>query len=218
MNKEWHPPMACDAQPEQFYQDIITEEQFKKIAFRAPKNAASVFVPHINAWYKFYEIDTPEKMAAFMAQLVHESGHFIYSKELWGPTRQQKRYERDFHQPWHNKLTRHDRNNVAYDLGNSQAGDGKYFMGRGAIQTTGRTNYKKVSQHLFGDDRLLKHPELLETPEYSIRSAMYYFNTRVMPKAKDITDVELVTKLVNGGDIGLEERKSLHEKAKIVFA
>ncbi len=197
--------------------DIITTDQFNSIADHAPNNAASIFVPHINKWYKEYGIDTAEKIAAFISQLVHESGHFKYSKEIWGPTAQQKLYERDFKEPWHGKLTRQDRNRVAYMLGNREAGDGKFFQGRGAIQTTGRTNYTKVSLHLFGDYTLLKSPQLLETPEYSIRSAMYYFSTRVLPKTKDITDVVRVTKLINGGANGLQDRIELYNKATDVL-
>lgn len=217
MSNKWHPPMAAGANPDDFPKpSTITEEQFKRIAFAAPKNAAAIFVPIINGWAPAYGIDTPEAMAAFLPQLVHESGHFKYNKEIWGPTDQQKRYERDFNKEWHDQLPKGHRNSLAYELGNSQAGDGKYFMGRGAIMTTGRTNYILVSKHLFGDDRLRTNPELLEVPEYSIRAAMYYFTTRVMGKVA-ITDVTAVTKSINGGLTGIKERRELYNAAKEII-
>lgn len=188
----------------------ITGEQLKAIAIHAPKNAVALFQPYINEWLPVYGITTPEQISAYLAQVLHESGHFRYSKEIWGPTKQQRRYERDFSQPF----TRdNDRNSLAFDLGNANAGDGKFFMGRGAIQTTGRANYKKVSIHLFNDDRLLKSPQLLEIPEYSIRASMYYFTTRVMGKVEDLTDVTAVTKKVNGGTNGLEYREENYIRA-----
>ena len=202
--------------PKDFY-PVLTEAQFKAIANKAPKNAASVFVPYINQYAPAYKIDTPEAMAAFLPQLVHESGHFRWMREIWGPTAQQKRYERDFNQEYHEQLPKGHRNSLAFELGNSQAGDGKFFMGRGAIMTTGRANYLQVSKHLFGDDRLRYHPELLEVPEYSIKAAMYYFSTRVMGKV-ELTDVVAVTKRINGGTNGLDERKELYKIAKGILA
>lgn len=209
----WEPPMADGIDPKDMPKSYsITEDQFRAIAFQAPKNAPSIFVPHINHHAACYRMDMPEVMAAFLPQLVHESDDFRYSKEIWGPTAQQKRYERDFNKEWHDQLPKGHRNSLAYDLGNSQAGDGKYFMGRGAIMTTGRSNYLKVSKHLFGDDRLRRNPELLEVPEYSIRAAMYYFSTRVMGKV-DLSDVEAVTRKINGGLNGIKERRELYRIA-----
>lgn len=210
----WHTPMPLGANPED-YKDLfgITEEQFKAIAFRCPKNAPSIFVPHINKWAATYGMDSMEVMKAFLPQLVHESGHFRYSKEIWGPTPQQKRYERDFKEQWGKDLPDGHRNKLAYELGNSQPGDGKWFMGRGAIMTTGRANYATVSKHLFNSDWLIKNPEVLESPEYSIRAAMFYFSTRVMGKVQDLQDVTSVTKKINGGYNGLQERKDIYEIA-----
>lgn len=211
----WHPPMVIGFTPPE---NMITEQQFNAIAKHAAKNAAGLFVPYINQYAKQYGIDTADKMAAFMAQVTHESGHFKYAREIWGPTAQQQRYERDINKEWKANLPVGHRNKLAYDLGNSQPGDGKYFMGRGCIQTTGRSNYNKVSIHLFGDDRLLHQPQLLEVPEYSIRAAMHYFSTRVMNKVADITDVVAVTKKINGGTNGLAERKELYQAATQALA
>lgn len=209
--------MAEGANPEDFPKPFtVTEEQFKSIANKAPKNAAAVFLPYINLHAPAYGIDTPEAMAAFLPQLAHESGHFKWMREIWGPTEQQKRYERDFNKEFHEQLPKGHRNSLAWQLGNSQAGDGKFFMGRGAIMTTGRTNYMQVSKHLFGDDRLMKHPELLEVPEYSIKAAMYYFSNRVMGKC-DLNDVTAVTRLINGGLNGIKERRELYNIAKTIF-
>lgn len=220
MSKEqkhgWHPPMAPGANPDDFKtQPIITEDQLRQIAYEAPKNAVSLFYPYIVKYAPAYGITTKDTLKAFLAQVLHESGHLKWVRELWG-TAQQKRYERDFNQEFHEQLPKTHRNWLAWQLGNSQAGDGKFFRGRGLIQTTGRANYRAVSLHLFGDDRLLRNPELLEVPEYAVRAAMYYFSTRVMGRV-DISDVVAVTRAVNGGTNGLKERKNILAKAREVI-
>lgn len=216
----WHMPMAADQDPKDMPktpEHTITEEQFNKVAYAAPKGIAKLFVPHINKWAHDYGMATKEIIAAFLPQLVHETGHFKYLREIWGPIPQQKRYSRDFRYAWHADLPKKHRNSLAYQLGNDKEGDGSLFRGRGCIMTTGKANYRKVSVHLFGDERLLSDPSLLEQPEYAIRAAMYYFSTRVIPKVKDLANVELVTKEINGGYWGLEERKALYDISKTVF-
>ncbi len=79
----------------------------------------------------------------------HESGRFKYMREIWGPTAAQKRYE------------------GRKDLGNTVAGDGKRFMGRGFCQITGRRNYTDWGRRLGLD--LLKEPQLAEKPEIAAR-------------------------------------------------
>ena len=77
-----------------------------------------------------FAIESPARMAAFIAQLAHESGQFRFMEEIWGPTPAQQRYEPP--------------SSLATDLGNTDAGDGKRFKGRGPIQITGRANYRAL--------------------------------------------------------------------------
>lgn len=105
-------------------------------------------------------IHTPARAAAFLAQIAVESGDLRWTREIWGPTQWQVRYE------------------GRKDLGNTVPGDGHKFMGRGLIMTTGRNNYRAVSRARFGDERLLDDPTWLETIEGACWSAGYYWGTR----------------------------------------
>src|SRR5258708_4383140 len=91
-------------------------------------------------------IDTPIRQAAFLAQVGHESGGFVWMHEIWGPTEAQSRYEPP--------------SDLATRLGNTQPGDGKRYMGRGPIQITGRFNYRLMGPKLGLD--LEQFPALLE--------------------------------------------------------
>lgn len=137
-------------------------------------------------------------VAAFLAQVGHESGSLVYTKELGGPSYFAKYEGRK-------------------DLGNTQPGDGAKFCGRGLIQITGRANYRICSLAMFGDERLLATPELLEKPDYAVRSAVWFWTTtglNVMAEAGRITDI---TKRINGGTNGLEDRKARYALALSVL-
>ena len=145
-----------------------------------------------------FGINSPLRQAHWLAQIAHESGRFRYTKELWGPTPAQKRYEPP--------------SSLATDLGNTEAGDGRKFMGRGFIQVTGRSNYRQASIDLFGSQVLLTKPELLEADP--ALSAGWYWNKRKINRAADADDVMAVTKLINGGYNGLDDRKACLAIAK----
>ncbi len=143
----------------------LTIEQLQAISPGSPEARLLTFIPHINEYCPKYGIDTEVEMASFLAQVLHESGGFRWMREIWGPTAQQNRYERDFNQEWSRT---NPRNRLAFALGNSIKGDGKKFMGRGPIQITGRANYTRLSQDMFGDNRLLHTPDIIATPQYGI--------------------------------------------------
>jgi putative chitinase len=135
---------------------------------------------------------------AFLAQLGTESGGFKYTKEIWGPSAIQLTYE------------------GRQGLGNTQAGDGKKFMGRGYIQLTGRSNYAKASLDLEMD--LVSHPEIAETADGAAMVSAWYWKTRVRPNAPKIEAQPLaatgqreaftkITRLINGGTLGLADRE-----------
>ena len=96
------------------------------------------------------------------------------------------------------------------DLGNTQKGDGVRFKGRGYIQLTGRANYRTFGR-LVGVD-LEKHPEKAEDPEIAAKIAIAYWNERVRGRVESFSDTEQVTKLINGGDRNLADRKELFEQ------
>jgi putative chitinase len=99
--------------------------------------------------------------------------------------------------------------------GDFASGDGYKYRGRGIFQLTGKSNYKEFNTFLsqVGVD-IVANPDLLITNEYSIKSAMWYYKTKVVDKLDiENTTVESVTKRVNGGTNGLAERKTIYNKA-----
>ena len=101
--------------------------------------------------------------------------------------------------------------------GDEASGDGWKYRGRGAFQITGRENYQALTETLGVD--LINHPELLETPQYAVISAGWYWNKRGLNKLADADDTKRVTAAINGGYNGLGERsKILFELKKVLYA
>lgn len=158
---------------------------------------AREFLPHIEAAMAEFDINTPARQAAFLAQIGHESGGLHWLVEIWGPSIAQAHYE------------------GRADLGNTQPGDGFKFKGRGLLQTTGRANYQRTGDALGVD--LLADPTLLATPELAARSAGWYWREHGLNALADAGNFMLVTRRINGGTNGLEERTALFDVAKTVL-
>lgn len=155
---------------------------------------AREWLPHIESAMQEFEITTPLRQAAFLAQVGHESGGLHWTVEIWGPTLAQSHYEgRD-------------------DLGNTMPGDGLRFRGRGLLQTTGRSNYLRTGKALGID--LIANPELLALPELASRSAGWFWKTHGCNAFADNEQFVLLTRRINGGVNGLEDRQRLYEAAK----
>ena len=137
-------------------------------------------------------------MAAFIAQVGHESGQLKYVKEIWGPTAAQARYE------------------GRKDLGNTVAGDGSKYRGRGLIQITGRANYMACGEGLGLD--LIKQPELLEKPQHACMSAAWFWATEGLSKLADAGQFDKITQRINGGQNGAADRQALYARALKVLA
>lgn len=158
---------------------------------------ASSFLPYIEAAMAEYDISTPTRQAAFLAQVGEESGGLHWLVELWGPTATQLRYD------------------TRYDLGNIAPGDGFKYRGRGLIQITGRANYKSAGDALGVD--LIARPELLGESELACRSAGWFWKSHGCNELADAGNFEAVTKRINGGLTGYPERLGLWEAAKAVL-
>jgi len=176
----------------------ITVQQLQQILPHAGRQAG-VFVPGLNATMGKYAIITPLRMAAFIAQVGHESGQLRFVRELGGDQ----------------YLSKYDTGRLAQRLGNTPEadGDGQKYRGRGLIQVTGRANYEACSQALFGDSRLLSTPELLEHPVYASMSAGWYWQKTGLNSLADKGDFLAITKKINGGTNGLEDRQALYKRA-----
>lgn len=186
----------------------INKTILKKICLHITDKNLETYTPLLNEAFKRYEIDTNERIACFLSQIIHESGSFRYVKEIASG----KAYE------------------GRLDLGNTQAGDGVKFKGRGLIQTTGRSNYRAVSIFLFDDLRLLDNPEILEEPKYALESACYYWKSRnlnficdkpddwrIMHKDKSRNKFEWLTIKINGGLNGYKDRLHYYNLARTVL-
>jgi putative chitinase len=150
----------------------------------------SLFVEPLNATIVEFDI---QRVPEFLAQIAHESGGFHYVRELASGAAYEGRA----------------------DLGNTEPGDGRKFRGRGLIQLTGRANTAACSRALFGDDRLLDSPELLEQPDLAARSAGWFWDSRGLDQ---IADFERMTRKINNGLNGLADRYTYLGRAREVLA
>lgn len=188
---------------------MFTLQIFEKIILlgRKKESIAKVvndnYVHLCDALCDFGLINNKVAMIHFLAQCMHESGYLRYTKEIWGPTPRQLKYEPG--------------TQLAKDLGNTQKGDGKLFMGRGSIQTTGRKNYEIV-HNAIGID-CVKNPSLLEMPQNYWKASCHYFKTRSLKFCTDtsLESIRLVTKSINGGFTHLNERIELTKAVEKLF-
>lgn len=174
---------------------MLTAHNLAEIGVRIDR--ATEYLPHLLAAMDEFEIKTPARQAAFLAQVLHESGFLHWTTEIWGPSIAQSNYE------------------GRKDLGNTQPGDGFRFRGRGLLQTTGRANYLATGQALGVD--LIANPERLTEPMLASRSAAWYWHQRGLNALADKGDFKLVTRRINGGLNGYDERLALYEAAQAVL-
>lgn len=181
----------------------MTPEQLRA-ATGCSQERANLFAEPLSVACAFYGIDTPERLAAFLAQIGHESGSLRFTTELWGPTPAQARYE------------------GRADLGNVQPGDGFKFRGRGLIQTTGRHNYARVRNRLRerfnGVPNFEEDPDALTDPQWAALSAADYWDDKGLNALADAGQFEKITRRINGGLNGQADRLARWERAKRAFS
>jgi len=204
----------------------LTEEQFKELF---PKNPnAKEWVEAMNDILPDFEIDTPKRVAAFLAQCGHESGGFMTLKENLNYSAQGlvnifKKYfptvidaEPYARQPEKiaNKVYANRMGN-----GNEASGDGWRYRGRGPIQLTGKDNYRAFANDYFDDpETLLNDPDLLiDHIPTSLLAAVWFWQKNKLNTYADTGDIKTMTKRINGGFIGLEDRIKHYEHALHVF-
>lgn len=165
---------------------MITLDQLQRIMPHAGKRAA-VFLAPLNAAMQEFNITTPKRQAAFLAQIAHESGSLRYVRELASGE--------DY-----------DTGRLAQRLGNTPEadGDGQRYRGRGLVQITGHDNYLLCGLALDLD--LLAEPELLEQPALACRSAAWFWHNAGLNDLADRCEFTRITKRVNGGYNGQADR------------
>jgi len=163
-----------------------------------------------------YEINTPKRIAAFIAQCAHESGNFMVLKENlnYKPATLRKIFPKYFptDELANEYCSRPNRQEAiankvyASRMGNGDesSGDGWRFCGRGLIQLTGRTNYQNFADSLEMD--INDVPAYLTTYQGSVQSACFFWETNKLNQWADAGDILNLTKRINGGTIGLNDR------------
>lgn len=196
----------------------FTEEQLAKII---PGNS------YIAEWHTAlssilpeYDIWTPERVAHFMAQTAHESGNYSTLTENlnYRAETMRKVFPKYFpNQALAESCVGHPDKlaNKVYGNrmgnGNEASGDGYRFRGRGLIQLTGRDNYTRFAESIEMD--VNEVPNYLETFEGAVQGACWYWEANNLNRYADDNDIVTLTKRINGGTIGLDDRKLRHEKA-----
>ncbi len=171
----------------------ITNEQLHKIMPAASTTDVALYLPHLNRSMPEYAIDTPLRAAHFIAQIGHESGSLRYVEEIASGRQYEGRS----------------------DLGNRYPGDGERFKGRGLLQLTGRANYTALTQHTGYD--FVGEPQALSDPRYAVLSACWFWQCRHLNRWADADDLSAITRRINGGLNGIEDRRAFLQRAKEVM-
>lgn len=175
-----------------------TKDQIKQAVPHARASVVEKMYPHLIDTMAKYQINTPARICAFLAQVAHESGSFNYLEEIASGSA-------------------YDTGALAKRLGNTPEddGDGEKYKGRGLIQITGTDNYKKVGEAL--GINFFENPELLEDPKWATMSAGWFWDSRRLNLLADVGDFRGITVKINGGVNGFLDRVKRWEEAKRVF-
>jgi putative chitinase len=184
--------------------------------------------PYIDHWYEAfckilpdYDINTPQRVAAFLAQCAHESNGFkaikenlnyrpesliaLFGKHFPGGLAEAQQYahnqERIANRIYANRMGN----------GDEASGDGYRYCGRGLIQLTGKSNYKRFADSI--DTPLEEVTEFMSTFEGCIQSACWFWETNNLNRWADAGDILTLTKKINGGTLGLAERQAHYQTA-----
>ncbi len=176
------------------YEEFLTESNLRQIMPGATTDDIRTYTSPINRVLYDFDIATSTRAAAFIAQIAHESGQLRYKEEMASGDAYEGRR----------------------DLGNVRPGDGRRYKGRGLIQLTGRANYRQAGQALnlpLEDDPLM----VVRDPYLNAAVAGWYWQSRDINSAADRNDFQLVTRLINGGLNGYQDRLNYWERSKTIL-
>ena len=168
---------------------MLNINQLRYVYQEATQPRLDLYLPLLQETMAKYEIDTPQRIRMFLAQVGHESGQLRYTEEIALGTAYEGRL----------------------DLGNNVPGDGMKYKGRGLIQLTGKKNYALAALAL--DQPLLEHPELLAQPSLACQSAGWYWKNNNLNTLCDMGLFETLTRRINGGLNGYADRYKLFQRA-----
>lgn len=189
---------------------IITAAQLDAMLPTTADSVKNIYLPLLQAHLPLWGIDTPQRLAGFMAQTAFECINYtVMTEEDSG-----ENYE-------FNKV-----------LGNTEPGDGPLFKGRGPIQLTGRGNYTWYSKSEYSNDSVVVNPALVAQPLDGVKAACFFFkvakptlletcdrpeNWMALWEGKNYTKVQWMTILINGGLNGIAGRTGNYQRAKTIF-
>jgi putative chitinase len=167
----------------------------------------------LNETFAKYEINTPKRQACFIGQCMHESGGFKILQENLNYSAKGLMSTWPSRFPDMETALKYERNPekiaskvYAGRMGNNTPEEAGMYIGRGLIQLTGKENYANCGLGIGVD--LLGHPDWLATPKYAALSAGWYWHKKSINVLADSMDIETMTKRINGGTIGLDDRKA----------
>lgn len=157
----------------------------------APADRALDLATCAARWLDEYGVmDSTQRFAHFLAQLIHESGSFRYMEEIASGAAYEGRV----------------------NLGNTQPGDGRRYKGRGPIQITGRSNYRTFGRRVGID--LEANPAIAAVPSIGLHLALEYWKSRDLNTLADADNLEAITRKINGGTNGLSDRRAHYTAVK----
>jgi putative chitinase len=201
---------------------MLTAEQFNQLFPRAQDPQG--WVDSMNNVFPNYELDSPKRIAAFLAQCGHESGGWTVFEEnlnysakgLMGifkkyfpdestATAYQRQPEKIANKVYANRMGN----------GPESSGDGWKYRGRGPIQLTGKDNYRAFAKEMFDDwENLFNNPDWVNADrDFALMSAIWFWNKNKLNREADAGDIKTMTRKINGGYIGLEDRIHHYEDA-----
>jgi putative chitinase len=176
---------------------MISTSVLRAIMPTLTEDRAALFVSPLNDAMVAFAIDqSVARERAFLAQVAEESEELRYTEELASGAAYEGRK----------------------DLGNTQPGDGIRFKGRGLIEVTGRSNYGDCSLAVYGDERLLDSPELLEQPWGAAQSAAWFWQAHGLNLLAEAGHFTAITRIINGGLTGQDRRLAYFDRATKAIA
>ena len=182
------------------------------------QGAANKWAPYLQAAAEKFHIDTPERIAGWLAQCAHESNNFraLVENLNYSADALRKTFPKYFSVIEAAQYARKPEkiaNRVYADrMGNGpeSSGEGWKYRGRGLIGLTGKTNYRIFGKDIAQEKELLDNPDMLTEPKYAALSAAWFWAVNGLNQLADAKDIVGMSKRVNGGTIGLDHRKQLY--------
>jgi len=190
----------------------MNAEQLAQALKMSPAKAEE-WIDAINETFDRFDISTPERQASFLGQCAHESAGFTALKENLNYSAEgltkvwPKRFPSlDAAQPYHRNPEKIANKVYADRMGNGdeESGEGFKYRGRGLIQLTGKDNYEACGEALGAD--LLNDPDQVSSPKYAALSAGWFWDKNKLNQYADANDMTTLTKRINGGTHGIDDR------------